>query len=137
MWKLSLIFLLFSCGERAVLSDHNTIRTVMAEQQNAWNAGDIKGFMSSYSDTICFISSKGTTCGKDGVTANYERSYPDQAAMGRLNFGINEVVPVGTENAWVTGTWALERTADTLGGGFSLLWAKEENGWRIVRDHTY
>ncbi|HQV52331.1 MAG: nuclear transport factor 2 family protein [Flavobacteriales bacterium] len=137
MWKYFPIIVLFSCGDGPVVRDQSAIRVAMTEQQKAWNAGDIKGFMSSYSDTICFISSKGTTCGKEGVTANYERSYPDKAAMGQLNFGINEVVPVGNEHAWVTGTWALARTADTLSGGFSLLWTKERKGWRIVRDHTY
>ncbi|MBP6311331.1 MAG: nuclear transport factor 2 family protein [Flavobacteriales bacterium] len=137
MWRFILILILFSCGERPAVLDHSAIRVAMDEQQRAWNAGDIEAFMNSYSDTICFISSKGTTCGRDGVTANYKRSYPDKASMGELNFGLNEIVPIGKEHAWVTGTWALARTADTLSGGFSLLWSNERQGWRIVRDHTY
>lgn len=103
----------------------------------AWNKGDIHGFMNGYSDTICFVGSKGITCGRDAVTANYERSYPDASAMGRLTFGLIEVVPAGTGHTWVCGTWRLDRSADTLSGGFTLLWAKEQDGWRIVRDHSY
>jgi ketosteroid isomerase-like protein len=31
----------------------------------------------------------------------------------------------------------LVRTADTLGGGFTLLWVKEGEAWKIARDHSY
>jgi ketosteroid isomerase-like protein len=113
------------------------ITEAMHQQEQAWDTGDIPGFMAYYSDTICFLSPKGRRCGKAEVQASYERNYPDQAAMGDLTFGITEVVPIGSAQAWCTGTWALHRQADTLSGGFTLLWVLEGGGWRIVRDHTY
>lgn len=113
------------------------IRRVMAEQEAAWDRGDIPAFMDGYADDICFIGMSGRTCGKEKVKANYQEHYPDRAAMGDLRFGIHEVVMAGTGHAWATGTWELIRTADTLGGGFSLLWRRDANGWRIIRDHTY
>ncbi len=109
----------------------------MAEQEAAWDRGDIPGFMAGYADSVCFTSKRGMTCGKADVTANYLRSYPDPEAMGDLTFGIQEVVMASDAHAWVTGTWELVRTQDTLGGGFSLLWQREDEGWRIIRDHTY
>jgi ketosteroid isomerase-like protein len=57
--------------------------------------------------------------------------------MGDLTFVVQELVPVGADHAWLTGTWSLSRASDTLGGGYSLLWVREKHGWRIVRDHTY
>ncbi len=116
--------------------DEEAIRAVMADQEAAWDSGDIPGFMEGYSQDICFVGERGRTCGKAEVTANYLKSYPDKSAMGDLTFSIHEVVPAGASNAWVSGTWLLYRTADTLGGSFSLLWQKEEQGWRILRDHT-
>jgi ketosteroid isomerase-like protein len=109
----------------------------MAAQEAAWDRGDIPGFMAWYSDTVCFTSSRGTTCGREAVTANYLRSYPDKDAMGDLAFGLQEVLVLEGGHAWVTGSWQLSRTADTLSGGFSLLWVKEGDHWRIARDHTY
>ena len=109
----------------------------MAAQEAAWDRGDIRGFMRGYAEDICFIGKKGRTCGKEAVTLNYEKNYPDRAAMGDLRFVLHEVVPAGADHAWVTGTWELFRTADTLGGGFSLLWRKDTDGWHIIRDHTY
>jgi ketosteroid isomerase-like protein len=115
----------------------DAIRHVMDEQQRDWNSGDILGFMDGYADSICFIGRKGRTCGKSAVTANYIRSYPDTAAMGKLSFSGLEVIPMGPEHAWCTGAWQLARRTDTLGGGFSLLWQRIDGRWAILRDHTY
>lgn len=117
--------------------DDASIRQVMSAQEKAWDRGDIPGFMEGYSDSVCFVSKKGITCGKAGVTANYVKSYPDKAAMGDLTFGGLEILGAGADNAWCTGTWELIRAQDTLGGGFSLLWERTAQGWRILRDHTY
>lgn len=117
--------------------DEGSIRQVMADQEKAWDAGDIPGFMEGYADSVCFVSKKGSTCGKAGVTANYQKSYPDKATMGDLTFGGLEILGAGANNAWCTGTWELIRARDTVGGGFSLLWERTAQGWRILRDHTY
>lgn len=130
------LFLLFACGPGPTTNDDAAIRNAMQLQQVAWNNGDIPGFMIAYSDTICFISKKGRTCGKAAVTSNYQQSYPDKATMGQLQFGIHEVLPAN-DRAWVTGSWELHREKDTVGGGFSLFWVNEDGNWRIVRDNTY
>lgn len=137
MYRSLPLLLLTACTGAFQPSDEAAIRHVMAQQEQAWDAGDIPAFMEGYADSVCFIGRKGRTCGKEEVTANYLRSYPDKATMGDLAFGITEVVPAGAEHAWATGTWTLYRATDTVGGGFSLLWVKEPSGWRIVRDHTY
>jgi len=137
MTRSLLLLSLAACTSGAAPSDEEAIRQVMARQEEAWDQGDILGFMEGYADTICFIGSSGRRCGKEAVTAHYLRSYPDRAAMGDLAFTDLEVVPAGTHHAWVTGRWSLYRTTDTLGGGFSLLWVNDTKDWRIVRDHTY
>jgi ketosteroid isomerase-like protein len=113
------------------------VRAVMQAQEQAWDQGDVDGFMRGYAPDICFVGASGTTCGRDSVTARYKRRYPDRAAMGDLTFGDLEVLPAGAEHAWCTGTWRLIRATDTLGGGFSLFWERKDGAWRILRDHTY
>lgn len=132
-----LLVLLAACTPRFSQSDEQSVRKAMAEQEAAWDRGDIPGFMIAYADTICFHSPRGNTCGKQQVTENYMRSYPTQAHMGDLQFDIHEVVPAGADNAWASGAWALHRQADTLKGAFALLWVRQSEGWRIARDHTY
>jgi ketosteroid isomerase-like protein len=113
------------------------VRAAMEQQVTAWNQGDIPGFMAAYADSACFITLREHTCGKEVVAARYAKAYPDRASMGRLDFNRLEVLPAGPDHAWCTGNWRLERNADTLSGGFSLLWARTPQGWRILRDHTY
>lgn len=138
VWRLFPTVLCVACSPTVVQENaEERIRQVMADQEAAWDKGDIPGFMEGYADSVCFISKKGMTCGRAGVTANYLRTYPDKSAMGDLTFGIHEVVMAGDAHAWLTGTWELVRTTDTVGGGFSLLWEKQKGGWRILRDHTY
>lgn len=138
-WALLLAVLPWcGCGSGAdPVADEAAIKQVMADQERAWDQGDLTGFMAGYDGSVCFIGRRGMTCGREAVTRNYEQRYPDRAAMGDLRFTIQEVLPAGDRHAWVTGLWELVRTADTLGGGFSLLWEKDEAGWRIIRDHSY
>lgn len=137
--RSSLLFVLVLLGActSSVVVDGNAIRQVMDAQETAWDRGDIEAFMAGYSDTVCFIGSRGRTCGREAVTANYKKSYPDKSAMGDLTFRTDEVLPVGDGHAWATGRWTLVRATDTLQGGYTLLWVKEQMGWRIARDHSY
>lgn len=137
LWKWLPLFACLACNATGSGDVEESIRQGMAEQELAWDRGDIPGFMEWYADSACFISAKGRTCGKAAVLANYQRSYPEKGTMGDLTFGIHEVVPAGDTHAWLTGTWELVRATDTVGGGFSLLWKQEQQGWRILRDHTY
>lgn len=117
-------------------ADETAIRQVMADQEKAWDAGDIDGFMKGYADSLCYIGRKGLTCGKAEVTANYKKAYPDSASMGDLTFGVTELLPISGDDAWLTGTWKLVGK-DTASGGFTLLWERKAEGWRIIRDHSY
>ncbi len=125
------------CGRSFARHDEDAIRHVLADQEKAWDQGDIPGFMNGYADSVCFIGRRGRTCGKAAVTDNYRKHYPDKAAMGDLGFDDLEILPAGADHAWCTGTWSLVRSQDTLGGGFSLFWSRTPEGWRILRDHTY
>ncbi|MEO7080859.1 MAG: DUF4440 domain-containing protein [Flavobacteriales bacterium] len=136
--SLVILFLLIACGSRQFKpADKEAIRAVMAKQEAAWNSGNIAGYMEGYSDSICFISTQERNCGKELVTARYERRYPDREAMGQLDFAGLEVLAAGSDHAWCTGAWRLIRSQDTLSGGFSLLWERTADGWKILRDQSY
>jgi ketosteroid isomerase-like protein len=111
---------------------------VIRAQEDAWNRGDIEGFMDGYrrSDDITFSSDQGMTRGWQAVLDRYRKRYPDRAAMGKLSFTNLEVTPLGNDAALVTGEWWLERERDAPGGVFTLVMKRLPQGWRIVHDHT-
>ncbi len=113
------------------------IRDVMARQVEAWNNGDIDAFMQGYwnSDSLRFISSRGTTYGWQMTLDSYKRSYPDKATMGILTFEILEIDVLSESSAFVLGRWHLQREAP-VGGYYTLLWKKIDGEWLIVLDHT-
>ena len=138
-WPVFLLLaVLTACGGHVFgPGDEEAIRQVMADQETAWDRGDIPGFMEGYAPDVCFVSDRGTTCGREQVTANYQRRYPNKDAMGDLEFSVGEVIAAGGDHAWCTGGWKLHRESDTLSGGFSLLWQRQGDAWRIIRDHTH
>ena len=112
----------------------------MEAQEAAWNAGDLEGFMEPYwqSDSLLFVGSRGPSFGWDTTLANYRKSYPDAAAMGKLTFGVEGIEPAGPHHALMLGSWRLDRTGEfePLSGWFSLVWERRDGDWVIIRDHS-
>ncbi len=141
------LFLELSYGHQArsagqsgapAMDDRVAIAKVLAEQQSAWNKGDVSTFMKGYwnSPELTFAGSGGIARGWESVLARYKREYPDGAAMGQLNFSNVEVRFLGPDAALVLGQWHLDRSSGDIGGVFSLVFQRQPEGWRIVHDHT-
>ena len=119
-------------------STNARIRSLLDEQQAAWNRGDVDGFMKGYwnSRELTFAGSSGITRGWPSVMARYRGNYPDAAAMGHLDFSEIEVRMLGSDAALVLGHWHLKRDNDHPGGVFTLVLERFPEGWRIIHDHT-
>lgn len=112
---------------------------VLTTQTAAWNRGDIPGFMQGYwhSDSLVFLGRKGPTYGWQPTLANYEKNYPDAAAMGQLDFSGLRVSLLAPGAAQVVGHWHLARPAAGDVQGYFLLVLREIDGkWLVVADHT-
>ena len=118
--------------------DRAAITKILDEQQTTWNSGDVISFMKGYwnSPELTFAGSGGIARGWESVLARYKREYPDQAAMGQVNFSNVEVRFLGPDAALVLGQWHLRRSSGDIGGVFSLVFQQLPEGWRIVHDHT-
>ncbi len=114
------------------------IRALLEQQAQAWNAGDLAGYMAAYqrSDRLRFHSGGDVTLGWQTVFDRYRKRYQDRAAMGRLTFSELHVEPLGPDVALARGRWRLQRAADEPSGLFTLLLRREPAGWRIEYDHT-
>ena len=113
---------------------------VLTAQTAAWNRGDLPGYMQGYwqSDSLVFIGKRGLTYGWQPTLRNYQKSYPDAAAMGQLDFGGLNVRVLGAEVAQVTGRWHLARTGGLgdLQGYFLLVLRRIGGQWVVVADHS-
>jgi len=102
-----IFFTLFAYNAPSGEKAEDQIREVMHQQELAWNAGDIDAFMQGYwnSDSLRFISSRGTTYGWQKTLENYKRSYPDKETMGILTFEIIDIDVLSQTSAFVLGKW--------------------------------
>lgn len=120
-------------------ADDAAIRSVLSTQGDAWNQGDLEGFMEGYlrSDSLVFTSGGNVRRGWDETLTKYRKSYSDKGLMGTLAFSELEVHPVGPDAAWLLGRWTLTDTAKAATGLFTLVVVRTETGdWRVAHDHT-
>jgi ketosteroid isomerase-like protein len=114
------------------------IRSILNAQQDAWNRGDIDGFMNGYahSRSTIFVSDDTVKRGWETVRDRYKKKYSDREKMGLLTFSDLEITPVSSNAAVALGRWKLKRAKDRPHGRFTLIFRKGADGWRIVHDHT-
>jgi beta-aspartyl-peptidase (threonine type) len=115
-------------------------RSVLDAQVEAWNRGDLEGFMATYwrSPDLVFCSGGTVTKGWDETLARYRKRYQSEGReMGRLRFDAIEVIPLGEDAALARGAWRLHMPDGKEPHGlFTLLLRRLDGAWRIVHDHT-
>jgi ketosteroid isomerase-like protein len=139
MKKLLAIAILFiAIRAHGQSDDEKTIRHSLDEQINAWNRGDIEGYMKTYwqSDSLMFVGSSGITYGWKSTLEHYKQSYPDTVIMGKLGFTILHIKKLSPEYFHVIGKWHLQRSIGNLDGYFTLVCRKIKGKWVIVADHS-
>jgi len=116
----------------------DAIKAVINAQRDAWNKGDIEGYMEGYdkSDNTVFVSGDNINRGWKTVLERYKKSYDSREKMGTLEFSDLEVTILSKDSAVVLGRWLLKRSNDEPHGRFTLIFKKTQSGWRIVHDHT-
>lgn len=114
------------------------ILSVIQNQEQAWNRGDIAGYMEGYakSPETSFASGAKMTRGWQETLDRYQKGYDSREKMGQLEFSDLKVEMISADSAIVTGGWALQREKDRPHGLFTLIFRHLPEGWRIVHDHT-
>jgi ketosteroid isomerase-like protein len=116
------------------------IKHVLVSQVEAWNRGDLQGFMNGYwqAPELTFFSGGNVSKGWQAALGRYQKNY--QAAgkeMGKLEFQELNIELIGRQAAVVTGRWRLTMSnGKTPHGLFTLVMKRLQPGWRIVHDHT-
>lgn len=116
-----------------------SIRNVLDSQVDAWNRGDLDGFMKGYwnSDDLVFCSGGTITKGWQPTLDRYRKRYQEEGrAMGVLAFSDVHVDVVTNDVAIVRGRWRLQLPGSNPEGLFTLKMARFGNDWRVVYDHT-
>jgi uncharacterized protein (TIGR02246 family) len=119
-------------------ADRSAITTVLDQQREAWNAGDVERFMDGYqrSAEIVFTSGGKIRRGFEATLGAYRDRYANDNAMGHLEFSDVEIQDLGADAAVVLGHWELTETPEAGAGVFSLVFVRSDTAGRIVHDHS-
>jgi len=117
-------------------------RNLLDNQETAWNAGDLDGFMLGYwnDPELTFYSDNTIEKGYEPLKQRYFKKYKAEGKeMGKLTFSDVESIALrnqGREMAMVRGHWKVEKSKETAEGLFTLWVEKKPEGWRIIHDHS-
>ena len=113
---------------------------VLAAQVEAWNRGDLEGYMAGYwrSPDLVFFSNGQETRGWQATLDRYRARYQGAGKqMGKLDFPAMDVVTLGPDAALARGRWRLKMPdGKELTGMTTVVLRKRPEGWRIVHDHS-
>jgi uncharacterized protein (TIGR02246 family) len=115
------------------------IRALLTTQADAWNRGDLNGFLAPYwnSEGLSFFGNDSVTRGFAAIEARYRKRYGNsQETMGHLRFEDLEVTVLSPDAAVVYGRFRLQMKDSNPTGIFTLILRKQAGKWKIIHDHT-
>jgi ketosteroid isomerase-like protein len=117
------------------------VKHLLVSQVEAWNHGNLEGFMQGYwqSPDLTFFSGTAITKGWEPTLARYRQRYQSEGKeMGHLEFQDLAIDALSGRSAVVTGKWQLTmKDGKQPHGLFTLVLKRIQGaGWRIVHDHT-
>ncbi|SIS66954.1 protein of unknown function [Zobellia uliginosa] len=119
-------------------NDIDIIKDIMKQQEEAWSAHDLEGFMQGYwkSEDLTYFSGGKITKGWQTTLDNYKKGYPTKAHTGELRFRIAQVTEINEEAYYVMGEYFLTREAGDAHGTFMIIFKKINGEWKIVADSS-
>ncbi|HEU5400171.1 MAG TPA: AtzH-like domain-containing protein [Terriglobales bacterium] len=117
------------------------VKTVLTTQVEAWNRGDLEGYMAAgywKSPELTFIGGATEIRGYDAALERYRKAYQAPGKeMGHLDFPEMRVVMLGSDAALATGRFHLKmKDGREPSGRFTVILRKFPEGWRIIHDHS-
>ncbi len=144
LWRTALLALLCCTRTAAIQNPANDalagVRAVWNAQLEAWNRGDLEGYMAGYwkSPDLVFFSNGDATRGWQATLDRYRAKYQGgKKQMGTLDCRELDFVSLGSDASLVRGRWHLRMPdGKELNGMTSVVFRRLPQGWRIVHDHS-
>lgn len=119
-------------------STTQAIRDAFESWGQAWNNGDLNGYLAGYwdSDQTRYVSNAEVIEGRSAIVEAYQARFTSPEMMGTLNLTRLEIELIGEDNALIFGMWQLQRGTGTATGVFTAHVRRFDGVWLMVSDHT-
>lgn len=139
-WILLLAVICVSTLPVSAKPDASTdVKTALAAQVAAWNAGDLEKAMDFYwnSPEMLWISRSGIDKGYTPVFESYKKDFADKSKMGIYSFEPLHIEKLSKTAVYYVFRWKIELNGKRkMGGVSSQVWKKIKGRWLIVSEHA-
>lgn len=146
LFALLMLFAALPTAAREQPDPRIQIEAAMEDSAEGWNRGDLAAFLAVYSDDpgTSFTGGKGIERGLAPIRERYASNYPEQFGPGAgrkrtlLSFAFEDFQLIGRTHAHLIARWTLTPAAGGAAqtGMTSLLFRREDDGWKIIADHS-
>ncbi|VXC92643.1 YybH family protein [Sphingomonas sp. 8AM] len=118
--------------------DRAAILAVIGQMEQAWNRGDFRGYMASFSNPdVVFVSGGRFQDGWQGTLDHYVRDYgASPRTRGMLHFYDMTIELLADDAAMLVGRYHLERPERAAEGVNTRLFRKVAGRWVITLNHV-
>jgi uncharacterized protein (TIGR02246 family) len=116
------------------MSTEARIRETILAQVQAWNDGDLEGFIRHVHQDVVYVTATGVLRGREALYEAYRGDWRDKPG-GRLTAEVEEVLDHGTVATVVARYW-LSGSRDDRAGWSLLTFVQSPEGWQVLADAT-
>ncbi len=116
-----------------------TVQQLLESSADAWNRGDLEGFVGDYArdSGTTFMAGGTVQYGFDWIYGNYSGWWDLGDERDSLRFESVAARALGSDHILATARFVLFRgDSVTASGPFTLVWRRIEGEWKIIHDHT-
>ena len=126
------------CAASSGTADEAALRRLLQESADAFNAGDLRGHLASYHESVTFMTKNGPRPGVAPIEQAFrERYFKDGKPKQQLRFEQESIRFLSDDVALVTGRYLLSGGDEPeQSGWFTTVWTRTLKGWRVVHDHS-
>lgn len=140
-WGVLAVSFLCACAnpDQQAGDPTTVVRTMLESSAEAWNAGELSGFIDDYANdpATSFMDGRRPQYGYDWIRSNYAPRFDPGASRDSLGFEGFAARRLGDNHILATARYVLHRgDSVTSSGPFTLILELRHGEWKIIHDHT-
>jgi ketosteroid isomerase-like protein len=125
-------------GSPLEAEDHARMNAALKASADAWNAGDLRGHLAIYDESVTVMTKSGPRPTIAAIEASFSAAYfRDGKPKQKLRMESVAIRSLSRDSARMTGRFVLSGGGEAeQSGWFTLIWVRKAAGWKAVHDHT-